>query len=203
MPGTANLEFRLYDAATAGNQVGLTVTRSSVPLTDGLFTVSLDFGQSAFNGNARWLEIKVSSTTLTPRQPISPTPYALYAVTAGSVPGGVTGSGTAGTLAKFTGTNAIGDSVVTESSGKIGVGLADSNRRLYVRDDAAGLTYPSRSRTSTIASREMPLASCSLPADRGRMTAARARWLMRSRVRGTAASSTSSRMPAPITRTPH
>ncbi len=54
-------------------------------MTNGLFTVSLDFGSSAFAGDARWLEISVrcpggsgSYTTLSPRQDITGTPYALY-----------------------------------------------------------------------------------------------------------------------------
>ena len=53
-------------------------------MVDGLFTVELDFGSDVFNGDARWLEIGVrpgdssgSFTTLSPRQELTPTPYAL------------------------------------------------------------------------------------------------------------------------------
>jgi hypothetical protein len=51
--------------------------------------VTLDFG-AVFDGNARWLEIGVRTngagvfSTLSPRQPITPTPYALYAPSAGA-----------------------------------------------------------------------------------------------------------------------
>src|SRR5205085_5958358 len=54
--------------------------------SDGLVTVSLDFGSSAFDGSARYLELAVrtagvgSYTTLSPRQPLSPAPYALFAL---------------------------------------------------------------------------------------------------------------------------
>jgi hypothetical protein len=54
-------------------------------VTDGRFTVSLDFGPSAFPGEARWLDIRLrptgggAYTVLTPRQPLAPAPYALTA----------------------------------------------------------------------------------------------------------------------------
>lgn len=78
-----NMRFRLYDDPAAGAQVGSTLTLPDVPISAGLFTVALDFGQGAFNGNARWLEIAAQCTgdvdfvALTPRQPLTPAPYAL------------------------------------------------------------------------------------------------------------------------------
>lgn len=94
--GAYDFEFALYDAFSGGAQVGSTVIRNDVPVSNGIFTVMLDFGASAFTGDARWLEIRVrpgassgSYTTLSPRQPVTATPYALYAKT---VPwSGVTG----------------------------------------------------------------------------------------------------------------
>ena len=60
---------------------------SAVTIHGGLFTAALDFGPYAFNGDARWLEIAVRTnglageyTALTPRQPVTPTPYALRAL---------------------------------------------------------------------------------------------------------------------------
>nr|WP_290666492.1 hypothetical protein [Ardenticatena sp.] len=82
--GTYDFQFKLFDAATGGAQVGSTVTVEDVTVTDGVFTVQLDFGGSAFDGNARWLEIAVRPgsstggyTTLAPRQALTPAPYAL------------------------------------------------------------------------------------------------------------------------------
>jgi hypothetical protein len=75
------MQFTLFDAATNGNLVGALVTLAPVPVTNGLFTVSLDFGASAFSGAPRWLEITLNlygsdmvPTTLSPRQPITATP---------------------------------------------------------------------------------------------------------------------------------
>ena len=61
-------------------------------MSNGLFTVTLndasEFGPESFNGEERWLEITVDGVTLTPRQPITAAPYALYAATAGTVNSG-------------------------------------------------------------------------------------------------------------------
>jgi hypothetical protein len=82
--GVVDFRFRLFDAAVAGNELGA-VNVDDVPITDGLFTVALDFGQAPFTGSARWLEIGVRETgvnftTLTPRQLLTPAPFALYAL---------------------------------------------------------------------------------------------------------------------------
>ena len=81
-----DIQFSLYDASTDGNPVGSTVTKSAVDIIDGLFKVELDFGPSAFGGDPRWLELAVRCPagsggydTLSPRQSLAPTPYAMYA----------------------------------------------------------------------------------------------------------------------------
>jgi hypothetical protein len=51
--GTYDFEFKLFDAATDGNQVGATLTLDDVSVANGLFTVLLDFGASAFPGADR------------------------------------------------------------------------------------------------------------------------------------------------------
>ncbi len=89
--GTKSMKFRLYDAPSSGTQIGLEQIAAVVPLVEGRFAVELNFGASSFTGQARWLEIDVSNgasgapyTTLSPRQAISATPYALYALNAAS-----------------------------------------------------------------------------------------------------------------------
>lgn len=91
-----DFQFRLYDALTGGSQVGSTVSVNNVAVEYGVFTVSLDFGLSAFNGDARWLEIDVRSPassanpfiTLSPRQALTAVPYALHALNGGGSSGG-------------------------------------------------------------------------------------------------------------------
>ena len=84
--GVYDLQFALYDANTAGNQIGANVTVEDVAVTNGVFTVQLDFGAAAFGDTARHLEISVrpgastgSFTTLTPRSPFTPTRLTLSA----------------------------------------------------------------------------------------------------------------------------
>ncbi len=95
--GTATVKFRLYDAATGGNRLGLNgvpnatfeLVRANVVLTDGKFTVSdLDFG-AAFDANAKYLEILVTvpgqaEVTLAPRQRVGTGPAASFATTSAS-----------------------------------------------------------------------------------------------------------------------
>ena len=75
--GTYDMEFRFYNAAVGGSQVGSTITKNDVAVTNGLFSVKLDVNQSGFNGQGLWLEVKVEGETLSPRQEILPVPYAL------------------------------------------------------------------------------------------------------------------------------
>ena len=86
--GGYDLSFSLYNAASNGSWIG-SVTNSATGVSNGLFTVTLDFG-GVFNGSNYWLEIAVRTNgggpfiTLSPRQPITPAPYAIYAPSAGS-----------------------------------------------------------------------------------------------------------------------
>ncbi len=82
--GLYNFRFKLYTAQSGGSQVGPTVTRSNVLVSNGLFAVLLDFGAGAFTGEARWLQVEVARGggvfpwyVLPPRQPIYAVPYAL------------------------------------------------------------------------------------------------------------------------------
>ena len=79
----ADFRFRLYDAATDGNQVGPEIAATTTPV-GGLFTVALDFGVNPYTSNdALWLEIDVAAPTgsafetLTPRQRLTAAPFSL------------------------------------------------------------------------------------------------------------------------------
>lgn len=82
--GLVSMSFSLWNAATNGAQVGSMLhfdgsvgNSPPVNVSDGLFTVELDFGAAAFSGDARWLEITVNGVTLSPRQPLTAAPYAI------------------------------------------------------------------------------------------------------------------------------
>ncbi len=83
--GQFDFQFTLYDALVGGTQVGSPVQALNTTVTNGLFTLTLDFGATAFDGNARYLliEVKVAGgptyTALTPRQALTPAPYAQFA----------------------------------------------------------------------------------------------------------------------------
>ena len=89
--GTAQLEFRLFDATSEGSQIGAIQTRDNVEVRNGRFQVELDFGPGSFDGNPRFLEISVNGTPLNPRQPITATPVALFALTGNEGPPGPQG----------------------------------------------------------------------------------------------------------------
>lgn len=82
--GPVDLRFRLYDALTLGSQQGPTLNFTNVALDGGTFTLQLDFGLAALVANTpRWMQIDVAPagsglyTALSPRQPLSPTPFAI------------------------------------------------------------------------------------------------------------------------------
>jgi len=105
--GNYDLQFYLRDAATAGNPIGTTNTVTPVAVSNGLFTVTLDFGAN-FPGANRWLEIAVRTngggayTTLLPRQALTASPYA---ITAGNVTAAQTLSSSALNLLNLNGAN--------------------------------------------------------------------------------------------------
>jgi parallel beta-helix repeat protein len=90
-----DLRFSLYDAANNGAQIGSSLEFLNTAYDGGIVQLDLDFGAGAFNGDPRWLNIELANptgdsyTTLTPRIQILPTPYSIYAETAGSVDGGI------------------------------------------------------------------------------------------------------------------
>jgi len=92
--GIYDLRFTIYDSLSGGTQHGVTLTNPATAVSNGLFSVPLDFG-AAFNGSNYWLEIGAETnggggfTVLSPRQPVLPVPYAMFANTAGNLVGTV------------------------------------------------------------------------------------------------------------------
>ena len=88
--GNYDLQFALFDSLSGGTQIGTTQSNPNVAVSGGIFTVQLNFGASAFPGATRFLEISArlsgaaSLTTLSPRQQITSTPYAIRSLSASS-----------------------------------------------------------------------------------------------------------------------
>jgi hypothetical protein len=88
--GIYDLRFTLFDAETAGSAVAGPLSVNDVTVADGLFAATIDFGANAFPGSARWLSVEAKANAsptfdvLAPRQPLSPVPYALFAISGGT-----------------------------------------------------------------------------------------------------------------------
>src|SRR5262245_36948282 len=169
--GGFDFECKLFDALNAGNQIGGTLTPpniqvTNIQVTDGLFTLDLDFGIAAFDGNDRFLEIGVrptgggAFTTLSPRQKLNAAPYAQFAKSANI--GGTIGNQVnltnaantfAGNGANLTGLNAsnisggtIGSALL---SGSYSNALTFNNAANIFTGNGAGLTALSASNLTT------------------------------------------------------
>ena len=106
---TNDLTFTLYTTDLGSVTVGVGNVVNNLVVSNGLFTVTLDYGASAFDGSERWLQIAArpgtsvgAYTNLLPRQRLTSTPYAIRALSAGSAttasgvaPGAVTSAGLA------------------------------------------------------------------------------------------------------------
>ena len=120
--GVYDFQFNLYGVGSSGVPVFGGITHNGQTVSNGLFTVTLDFLNS-FPGADRWLEISVKTNgapafdTLTPRQKLTATPYA---ITAGNVTGAVPASQLSGTIAAAR----LPGSVVTNNAS--GLNLAGS-----------------------------------------------------------------------------
>lgn len=102
--GSYDMRFAVFDAVTNGTQATVWRTNSAVAVSNGLFTTTLNFGSGIFTGTKYWLDIAVrptggtTFTTLSPRQPILPVPYAIFANSASNVVGDVSAAQLVGTV---------------------------------------------------------------------------------------------------------
>jgi trimeric autotransporter adhesin len=86
--GMYDFNFLLYGAQSGGSQIGSTVQVANVSVTQGLFSVALNFGAAQFAGDRQWLEIQIRPTgggayeTLSPRSEVTAAPYAWGAAAA-------------------------------------------------------------------------------------------------------------------------
>ena len=102
---TADIVFTLFNTNSGGGPVGGPITNTAIAVnSNGLFMTTMDFGSNVFNGSTHWLEIAVRTngggafTVLTPRQLLTATPQAIYALNAGTATIATTATNFSGTI---------------------------------------------------------------------------------------------------------
>jgi hypothetical protein len=150
--GSYDLTFTLFNTNTNGSVLAGPITNSAVTVSNGLFTTTLDFVGSVFNGNPVWLEITVSTngstnfTTLSPLQLLTPTPYAIFANTASNLLGSLPATQLSGVLPS------------SQISGAYSNAVTFSNSANQFAGNGAGLTSLNASQltTGTVADALLP-----------------------------------------------
>jgi len=148
--GTYDFQFTLWDSLTNGTQqpaTPITITKAGVQVTNGTFTVVLDFGgSSAFPGADRYLQTAVKKsadmvyTTLSPRQQITSTPYSISSTNG---PAGATGATGAQGLPGVTGaTGATGPTGGTVGIGQLSIYGDGSSGALTINASTDWITSP-------------------------------------------------------------
>lgn len=152
--GTYLMQFRLFDTPLVGTGTlqGTAITIPDVSVKDGEFSALLDFGVAAFDGTPRYLEISVkpaaspdAARTLTPRQAITPVPYAIRSLGPGSSAEGVVSDGSGnvaigtnafppgvrlnvGGVSRFSAGGSGGDLQIGTPGGETGLSMVGGNR---------------------------------------------------------------------------
>jgi hypothetical protein len=93
--GNYDFQFRLFDDVSGGAQQGSQEEQLNVTVTNGTYTVNLDFGATPFISSSgdRFLEVSFRATgsstysTLTPRQLVTTTPYSIHSLVANTAHG--------------------------------------------------------------------------------------------------------------------
>ncbi|HEX7999979.1 MAG TPA: tail fiber domain-containing protein [Pyrinomonadaceae bacterium] len=140
--GTYDLKFKLFDEAEV--QQGPDVEKADVQVTNGVFTVLLDFG-SVFDGGQLFLEMAVRPgsatgadpyTTLTPRQELHSTPYAVTSANfTGNLGGDVTGTQGNTVVASVGGQSA---STIASTTAAVSTATNSNTPDTIVKRDASG-----------------------------------------------------------------
>ncbi len=142
--GNYDFTFTLFNNFTNGTPLGGPLIVTNVAVTNGLFTLALDFG-SVFTGEPAWLGLGVrtngsgSYLPLTPLQELTPAPYAVYAASANAtnLVGTVQSANLSGVALLAGGNEFTGNQSIT--SGSMGIGTTSPMAPVEVRT-----TSPSR-----------------------------------------------------------
>ena len=157
--GSYDFTFTVFSGnSTSSSLIGITQTNLALAVSNGLFTATLDFG-TVFTGTPAWLAIGVRGmgesdfTILNPLQPVTPTPYAIYAPNAGAaasvatngvvplgaLPIGVVTNGAAGvSISGLFGGTFAGDGSALTNLPATGAGSGTAANYVSAHDDAIG-----------------------------------------------------------------
>jgi hypothetical protein len=114
--GLYDIRAGLYTTSSGGSLIGRLDTNTGVAVSKGLFTVPWDFGGGVLDGTAYWLELGVRTNagtdfaTLSPRQELTPAPYAVFAQGSSNVLGVVPSGGLSGAYSGAVTFNNVSDS---------------------------------------------------------------------------------------------
>lgn len=144
--GSYTMIFRLFDAATGGNE--LWSDTQTVTVNDGLFNVVLQVVQSQFNGRGMWLQLEIGGEVLDPRQQVLPAPYALSVLPWAAIGGNDAGPGALHV------DDQDGEIMfaLTANNGVLEIGGLGEDGDIYVRDSSDALSFSVDGDTGTIES---------------------------------------------------
>jgi len=77
---TRNIQFKIYDASTAGTQIG-SVYGGNMPVSNGLFSYVLNLSGVDWHQGNYWIETIVENKILSPREKLTASAYALHSRT--------------------------------------------------------------------------------------------------------------------------
>ncbi|PWU17866.1 MAG: hypothetical protein C5B50_10435 [Verrucomicrobia bacterium] len=161
--GSYDMTFTIFGASSGGSAIAGPLTNAPASVSNGVFTVTLDFGAGVFPGSDRWLELGVRTygsisayQTLSPRRKLTSTPYSIMAANAGSLGGQsaasfAPSSGSSSYVAKAGDTMtgalnlppnglSVGGNQLTLSGGNVGIGTANPIRPLEAgRTNSGGI----------------------------------------------------------------
>jgi photosystem II stability/assembly factor-like uncharacterized protein len=141
--GSYDFRFVVYNASSGVSALSGAITNYSVPVSNGLFSVTLDFGPGVFTGVSAWLDLSVrtngasSFTALTPRQQVLAEPYAIFSGSASNLVGTLATAQLTGTLSS------------TQLAGTYSSAVAYTNAANTFAGNGAGLTALSGSAIAT------------------------------------------------------
>ena len=145
--GSYDLQFALFTTESGGSPSAGTLTNAAVVVSNGVFTTTLDFGTSVFSGASCWLEIGVSPAglpgsfvVLSPRQLLTPTPYAIYTLKAESLSGPLPDSQLSTNVARLDAAQTFRGAVTFSGDVVIGTSNAASSLKVQGSVQAGGFS---------------------------------------------------------------